>query len=68
MSTVSVAGETTAQANVTSSLGKDVAPLVDVNPSVPIEEEALNHGVAGESAKLSILAKAKAIEEQVTGS
>ena len=66
MSAVSAAGETAAQGNVTSSLGKDVTPLVDVNPSVPIEEEeALNQGVAGESAKLSILAKAKAIEEQV---
>ena len=66
MSVVSGGGDAPGQGTVPLAVAQEATPLVDVNPSVPIEEETLSHGVAGESVKLSILAKAKAIEEQVT--
>ena len=65
MSTASVLGEPAPQGVVTPSAGRGPTPLLDVDPAPVIEEEALHLAVAGEGVKLSILAKAKGIEDQV---
>ena len=65
LSTASVVGDSAAPGMVTPSAGRGATPLLDVDPAPAIEEEALDNTVAEEGVKLSILAKGKAIEDQV---
>ena len=70
LSTASAHGEAPAAAGagVIIPVGRrGTTPSLDVNPSTCLEEQGrLNSVVAGEGVKLSILAKSKAIEDQVT--